>query len=123
MATLLIVDDEDNVRAQAAAAFEASDFDVVGEAADGVAAVDQFQKLSPDIVILDIDMPTKSGMEALRDIIKSDADACVIMFTLVNVTSVIDDCLLMGAKDYVRKDLPEEELISRVSDIYAKHAG
>lgn len=123
MATVLIVDDEDNVRAQAAAAFEASDFDVVGEAADGVAAVDQFQKLSPDIVMLDIDMPTKSGMEALRDIIKIDADACVIMFTLVNVTSVIDDCLLMGAKDYVRKDLSEEELISRVSDIYAKHAG
>ena len=61
-----------------------------------------------------------SGTEALEEIIKRDQNACVIMLTLIEVSDVIDDCLKLGAADYLRKDTPANELIEKVNTIVSK---
>ncbi len=122
MATVLVADDDEALRMTVKAVLTSAGYDVIGEAVNGEQAIDKFTSLQPDIIMLDIDMPKMSGTEALEEIIKRDKNACVIMLTLVEVSDVVDDCLKLGAADYVRKDTPATELISKVNEIVAKRS-
>jgi DNA-binding NarL/FixJ family response regulator len=83
----------------------------------------EVQVPKPDLALLDIDMPKMSGMDALMEIIKHDDEACVIVLTSVAMSSVVDDCLLFGAKDCVRKDTPADELVTRIKSVLTEHYG
>ena len=76
---ILIVDDAAFMRMMIKDILVKNGFEVVGEAQDGVEAVEKYAELKPDLVTLDITMPEKDGLTALKEILSSDSDAKVIM--------------------------------------------
>ncbi len=105
---------------------------VVGKASTGDECIKMYQGLQPDVVLLDITMPQKSGTVILKELIQIDPQANVIIVSAVRDESVINDCLKSGAKAYIPKStlsLEEEfsskvlEAISRISiNLQEKHS-
>ncbi len=75
----------------------------VFEAADGVEGVKVYQKIQPDLVTMDVNMPRADGIQALRAILKIDPKAKVIMVTAIEEKHVVQDAMRLGARDYVVK--------------------
>lgn len=101
---ILVVDDAPMMRAMLAKVLANIGCDVVGEAGNGAEAVALAGDLTPDIVLLDIKMPVMNGLEALKAIKKARPKTTVVMLSSVDRSPLIDDCLLAGADDYIRKD-------------------
>ena len=118
---VLLADDEPHVRLTMKAVLTKAGMDVVGEAADGDEAVAQHRQHRPDLVLLDINMPFKTGEEALREIIAEFPDACVIMLTSVAEMRSINACLAAGASNYVPKDSSLEEILETIQDTLTLH--
>jgi len=87
------------------------DMEVVGEADNGRAAVELAQKLSPDVVLMDISMPELNGIDATQQIAVLQPAPKVIMLTLYSDQRHVTDALKAGASGYVVKDAPLEELV------------
>ena len=119
----LIVDDDEVVRELISVLVESMGHEVVGEAENGAQGIDLFKKNRPDITLLDIQMPVMNGLEALKKIMKIDRNAAVLMLTAVDNNLVAEDCILAGAKDYLRKDLGPEEMKTRLAEEIAKITG
>ncbi len=107
---VLIADDSAFARGMLKNCIKAAGMEVAGEAADGNEAVALFQTLKPDIVLLDIMMPQKNGLDALRDIMQIDSAAKVVMCTSVGQEKVIQECIETGAADFVVKPFHEEDI-------------
>jgi len=75
----------------------------VYEAADGVEGVKAYQKIQPDLVTMDVNMPRADGIQALRAILKIDPKAKVVMVTAIEEKHVVQDAMRLGARDYVVK--------------------
>jgi two-component system, chemotaxis family, chemotaxis protein CheY len=105
---VVVIDDADLVRLMLSDALGELGCNVVGEAADGAVGLCMAIELTPDLVFLDIEMPGMSGIRTLQEIKKAAPWVKVIMVTSVENTGVIDDCLLAGAEDYLRKDRLDE---------------
>jgi two-component system chemotaxis response regulator CheY len=73
------------------------------EAADGIEGVKAYQKIKPDLVTMDVNMPRADGIQALRAILKIDPMAKVIMITSVEEKHIVQDAIKLGARDYVVK--------------------
>ncbi len=73
------------------------------EAEDGIEGVKSFQKIKPDLVTMDVNMPRADGIQALRAILKIDPQAKVIMITSVEEKHIVQDAIKLGARDYVVK--------------------
>jgi DNA-binding NarL/FixJ family response regulator/class 3 adenylate cyclase len=109
---LLIVDDQALVRAGFKMILEAEpDMDVVGEAADGLAAVDAVRRLEPDVVLMDVRMPEVDGIEATRRLLGEGASAKVVMLTTFDMDEYVYDALQAGASGFLLKDVPPEQLV------------
>ena len=94
---VLIVDDAIFMRNMIKDIFSGSGFQVVGEAANGLEAVEKYKELKPDLTTMDIVMPFKSGIEATRDIIKHDAKAIVVMCSALGQESLVMEAIEAGA--------------------------
>jgi CheY-like chemotaxis protein len=79
--TVLVVDDETDVRDLVRLVLEVEGFRVVGEAADGVRAVERFDELRPDIVLLDNQMPGRTGLEVARELLVRRPEQLVVLFS------------------------------------------
>ena len=77
--------------------------EVVGEAGNGTEAIDRFQELKPDLTTLDITMPEKEGITALKEIIALDPGARVVMCSALGQESKVLESIKLGAKDFVMK--------------------
>lgn len=110
MAKILIVDDSRTSRTMLREMLEEMGHDVIGEAADGEAAIVCFKEYCPDIVTLDITMPILDGIDALKQIRKVDPSAKAIMITAAGQKSKIMDAIKAGASDYVVKPIMKEQL-------------
>ncbi len=73
------------------------------EAADGIEGVKAFQKVKPDLVTMDVNMPRADGIQALRAILKIDPHAKVVMITSVEEKHIVQDAIKLGARDYIVK--------------------
>jgi two-component system, chemotaxis family, chemotaxis protein CheY len=100
----LIADDERHIRTLLKSLLEKSGFEVVGEAANGEEAVDLYMLLQPELMLLDINMPFKTGIEALQDIMKQFPQALVIMLTSLADRESVEQCIKAGAANFIRKD-------------------
>jgi DNA-binding NarL/FixJ family response regulator len=113
---VLIADDEELIRTGFGMILGAAeDIEVVGEAADGGAAVDQALVTHPDVVLMDIRMPRLDGIEATRRIRgRADCDAQVVILTTFGVDEYVYAALAAGASGFLLKDGPAQELIDAV---------
>ena len=113
---VLIADDDALARAALRTIFDAhDDLEVVAEAHDGLQAVEQTDRLHPDVVLLDIRMPNLDGLQAARQILASSSNrAHVIMLTTFDLDEYVHDALKAGASGFLREDTPPERLLTFV---------
>jgi two-component system chemotaxis response regulator CheY len=107
---VLIVDDSMLIRRMVGETLESDGWDFVGEAGNGVEAVEQYKKLRPDAVTLDIIMPNSNGLKALREILEFDPQAKVVVVSALNQTKLISDAIRHGAYDFIAKPFMPEQL-------------
>jgi two-component system, NarL family, response regulator LiaR len=112
---VLIVDDHQIVRKGLRALFETEpDLDVVGEAADGIEAVEQAAKLRPDVILMDLVMPRLDGVEATRQIMSRRPKAHVLVLTSYGSDNKIFPAIKAGALGFLLKDTRPEELVAAI---------
>ncbi|WP_405096376.1 response regulator [Micromonospora sp. NBC_01412] len=112
---VLIADDQDLIRAGLAMIIEARpDLTVVGEAADGVEAVALAQRNRPDVVLMDVRMPRRDGIEATRDLVARGNPARVIMLTTFDLDEPVFAALRAGASAFLLKDTRPADLAEAV---------
>lgn len=114
---VLLVDDEALMRAGLRLMIDgAHGIEVVGEAADGTAALEQIRSLAPDVVLMDIRMPRMTGLEALRALREEGSQARVVMLTAFDTDDFLLEALRAGAMSFLLKDSPPEEVVQAVLD-------
>jgi DNA-binding NarL/FixJ family response regulator len=122
---VLIADDQAMVRAGFAALLNAqADIEVVGDAEDGVAAVTETSRLRPDVVLMDVRMPTMDGLEAAKRILSvpEERRPRVLMLTTFDLDDYVYEALRMGASGFLLKDAPPGDLIAAVRVVAAGDA-
>ena len=112
---VLVVDDQELVRLGFCVILDAADgIAVVGEAANGEAAVSQVAAHGPDVVLMDIRMPGMDGLEATRLITRGPAGPKVVMLTTFDLDDYVYEALRAGASGFLLKDSPRHDLIAAV---------
>ena len=109
---VMIVDDHSIVRVGLKQVLEQSgEFEVVGQARDGVEAVKAASELSPDLIVMDVMMPKKDGVEACREIMESLPDTRVIMLTASTEANAVIEAVAAGAAGYLQKVAGMDQLL------------
>src|SRR5499433_2005992 len=112
---ILVADDHEVVRKGLVALLQAQpEWQVVGEAGDGREAVDKTTQLRPDVIILDIGMPSLNGLEATRQILKINPNARVLILTLHDSDQVVREVLDAGARGFLLKSDAARDLVAAV---------
>jgi two-component system chemotaxis response regulator CheY len=111
---VLIVDDSSTMRQIIKRALMSEMYSICGEASDGSQAVEMFKNLDPDIVTLDINMPHKDGLQALKEIRQYDKNAKVVMLTSESDRSSVIEAIAFGATGYIAKPPDRATLCNKV---------
>jgi len=112
---ILVADDHEVVRRGLCALLQGQpDWEVCGEAGDGREALEKTQKLKPDVVILDIGMPSLNGLEATRQILKTMPHTKVLILTLHDSDQVVREVLNAGARGFLLKSDAARDLVAAV---------
>ena len=119
MARVLVVDDAAFMRKMVSDALTKGGHEVVGEAGNGIEAVARFQELRPEVTTLDITMPEKDGLAALKEIIELDPSARVVMCSALGQESKVLESIKLGARDFVVKPFQPD----RVNEAVVKALG
>src|SRR2546430_13240151 len=89
-------------------------FEIVGEAETGSQAVEKYKQLRPDLVTMDIVMPDMGGIDAVREIVKHDPDAKVLMCSAMGQQALVVEAIQAGAKDFVVKPFQPSRVLEAV---------
>ena len=117
---VLLADDHSIMRDGLRVMLEQSgEFEVVGQARDGEEAVRAASELAPDVVVLDVMMPNKDGVEACREIMESLPDTRVVMLTASTEEDAVIEAVAAGATGYLQKVSGMEQLLATVRDVAA----
>jgi two-component system chemotaxis response regulator CheY len=108
---VLVVDDSMVMRAMISDILTKDGFKVVGQAKNGKEAVEQYVKLTPDLVTMDIIMPGEHGTDVVKKIVEVDKDARIIIVSGLNQKSLVMQALDNGAKDFLVKPFENNELL------------
>ena len=117
MPTVLVVDDALFMRTTMKRMLENHQFEIIGEAANGFEAIEQYNKLQPDVVTMDITMPGMTGIEAVKEIISKDPSAKIVMVTALGQQKLIVDALESGAKDFITKPFDPVQLVQVLRNV------
>ena len=112
--TILITDDSILARKQLKDIISTLGTPVFVEATDAQSAIHKYKEVHPDLVFLDIVMPKKDGNDAIRDIMKFDPEATIIIASSVGTQSQLKNALEAGAKDFIQKPLDKEQVLAVV---------
>lgn len=116
---ILIAEDQRIVREGLRALLEDEEtVEIVGEAANGQEAVEQFARLKPDVVLMDLQMPVMDGPEAIRRIRERDGQAHILVLTTYATDEFIFAALRAGAQGYLLKDASADELLAAISAVH-----
>ncbi len=120
MPRVLVADDASFMRQMIREIVESEGFEVCGEASDGVEAVDEFKRLQPDVVTMDIVMPLKSGIDAVRGIMAIDPGACVVMCSALGQETLVTEAIQAGAKDFIVKPFKPDAVVETLKKVLEK---
>lgn len=116
---VMVVDDHSIVREGLKYVLEQSgEFEVVGQAGDGEEAIRVAAEVSPDVVVMDVMMPRKDGVEACREIMESAPETRVVMLTVANEETAVLEAVAAGAAGYLQKETDRERLLSTVRGVF-----
>lgn len=117
MKRVLIVDDANFMRMMLKGILKDTDYDVCGEAENGLEAVARYKELKPDVVTLDITMPEMSGLDALKKIKEIDPNAKCIMCSAMGQQAMVLDAIKSGAKDFIVKPFDKDRVIQALDKV------
>lgn len=117
--TVLIVDDAEFMRVMLREILEDMDLTVVGEAVDGVEAIEVFKRTRPEMVLLDITMPNMDGNEALTEILSVAPETTVVMITALGQKDQVLTAIKSGARDFIIKPFDQERVQETLSNLLA----
>ncbi len=116
---LLVVDDHPTFRMGLVALVESqTDMTVIAEAGDGQTALNLFRQKKPDVVLMDLRMPGQGGVETILALLKEFPAARVIVVTTYDLDEDIFRAIQAGAKSYLLKDMPREQVIQTIRDVH-----
>ena len=123
MARVLVADDASFMRQMIREIVEAEGHEVVGEASDGDEAVEEWKRLQPDVTTMDIVMPRRSGIDAVKGIMGIDATACVVMCSALGQETLVQEALQAGARDFIVKPFKPDSVIATLNKVIEKAEG
>ena len=112
MKRILIADDAAFMRKSIKSILCRNGHEVVGEAKNGKDALEKFEKLSPDVITMDITMPEMDGLTSLKEILARDATANVVMVTSLGQEKLMREAVLTGAKGFIVKPFKEDTILA-----------
>ncbi|MEN9479435.1 MAG: hypothetical protein RLZZ298_830 [Pseudomonadota bacterium] len=118
--SVIIVDDNDMMRSILRGMLRGEEYEVIGEARNGVAAVDIANRLKPDIICLDVMMPEKGGIEALCEIKVARPETEVVMITSSSDPETVQGAIQNGASGYIVKPFNAAKVLDTLAQISAK---
>jgi len=117
---VLIADDASFMRQMIRDIIEPEGWEVVGEASDGVDVVEKFKKLRPDVVMMDIVMPKRSGIDAVKAIKAEDPGARVVMCSALGQEALVTEAIQAGAKDFIVKPFKPDAVLATLAKVAEK---
>ena len=117
MANIIVVDDALFMRMILKEIISNMGHTVIAEAEDGYEAILKYSELRPDLVTMDINMPRMSGVSALKEIIKFDPKANILICSALGQQSMITEAIRAGAKDFIVKPIEENRVIEAIQKI------
>jgi two-component system, chemotaxis family, chemotaxis protein CheY len=115
--SVLAVDDSKTMLAMISAQLRGSDFEVVATASSGLEALEKYQQIKPQLVLLDIVMPEITGIDTLERLLQADTGACVVMVSSVGTEDTVRDCLKKGAKSFLQKPLQKASMLKILQNV------
>lgn len=115
MKNILIVDDTEFMRRTLRDILEEAGFNIVAEAENGVVAIEKYKMHTPDIVLMDITMPVMNGMKALKEIIKINNEAKVVIVSAMGQETIVREAIMNGAEAFIVKPFKTERLVEVVT--------
>jgi len=116
MKRILIVDDSRLSRKMLRNLFEASGFEVIGEAVNGKEGYDQFVKYSPDVVTMDITMPEMNGLDSMKLMLDYNPDAKIIIISAAGQLDKVDEANSAGATAFITKPYSNQDIIDAITN-------
>ncbi|KZL91279.1 response regulator [Clostridium magnum] len=117
MSKVLIVDDAAFMRMMLKDILEKNGFEVIGEASNGVKAVELYQNVRPDIVTMDITMPDMDGIEAVKKIKAIDSTAKIIMCSAMGQQNMVMEAIKAGARDFIVKPFQGDRVVEAIKKV------
>lgn len=117
MAKIMICDDAAFMRMMIKDILTKNGYNVVGEAENGAKAVEKYQELKPDLVLMDITMPEMDGIQALKAIKAADPSATVIMCSAMGQQAMVIESIQSGAKDFIVKPFQQDRVLEAVRKV------
>ncbi|HEX9264796.1 MAG TPA: response regulator [Candidatus Binatia bacterium] len=115
--SVLAVDDSKTMLAMIAAQLKDSNFEVVATASSGLEALEKYQQIKPQLVLLDIVMPEITGIDTLERLLQADTGARIVMVSSVGAEETVRDCLKKGAKSFLQKPLQKESMLNILKNV------
>ena len=115
--TVLVCDDAIFMRTMVGDILQQAGFEVVGEAESGLQAIEKYRALKPDLVTMDIVMPDMGGIDAVREIVKEDPSARILMCSAMGQQALVIEAIQAGAKDFVVKPFQPSRVLEAVQRV------
>ena len=120
MARILVADDASFMRQMIREIVEMEGHEVVAEASDGIEAIDEFKNHHPDVVTMDIVMPRRSGIDAVKAILEFDPTARVVMCSALGQETLVTEALQAGAHDFIVKPFKPDSVVNTLKKVLEK---
>ena len=114
---ILICDDAAFMRMMIKDILTKNGYNIVGEAENGLKAVEKYNETKPDLVLMDITMPEMDGIQALKQIKSTDPAACIIMCSAMGQQAMVIEAIQSGAKDFIVKPFQAERVLEAVKKV------
>ncbi|MBD3194738.1 MAG: response regulator [Candidatus Lokiarchaeota archaeon] len=118
---ILVVDDAAFTRNMLKKIIDKTDFtEVVGEASNGNEAIQQYKKLKPDLVTMDLVMPEMGGIESIEQLLKIDRNATIVVVSALGQEALVLEAAKKGAKDFIQKPFKNDQVLEVMERILMK---